>query len=97
MAKNHNYYVYILSNRHNSVLYTGVTNNLLRRVYEHKNGHNSSFTKKYQINKLVYLEHYDHIDAAIKREKVIKRFKRHQKNSLIEQTNPEWLDLFDTL
>jgi putative endonuclease len=92
----HNYYVYILTNEYNKVLYTGVTNNLLRRMSEHKNKLNPSFTKKYNCDKLVYQEHFFRIEDAIMREKQIKGWKRIRKIELIEALNPTWLDLYES-
>ena len=87
------YCVYILTNYRNNVMYVGVTNNLMRRVYEHKNKLVEGFTKKYNINKLVYFESYNDVKDAIKREKQIKGLKRFKKNALVEILNPEWKDL----
>ncbi|MBQ7226349.1 MAG: GIY-YIG nuclease family protein [Clostridia bacterium] len=91
------YYVYILTNRHNKVLYTGVTNNLKRRVYEHKNKLVDGFTKIYNVNKLVYFEIYKDVRLALKREKEIKGWLRIKKLDLIEQKNPNWDDLYEAL
>ena len=90
---NNQYYVYIMTNKNNTVLYTGVTNNLERRLYEHKNKLIDGFTKKYNINKLVYYETTNDINTAIEREKQIKGWLRIKKIQLIENTNPEWNDL----
>jgi len=87
------YYVYILSNWNNKVVYIGVTNNLERRVFEHKNKLLEGFTKKYNVNKLVYYEIYTESYLAISREKEMKKFLRKEKNELIEKTNPNWKDL----
>ena len=87
------YYVYILTNRNNKVMYVGVTNNLERRVYEHKNGLLEGFTKKYNVNKLVYFDSTTDIKAAITREKQIKGWTRNKKNELVETINPNWVDL----
>lgn len=87
------YYVYLLTTWNNKVLYTGVTNNLERRIYEHKNKLIDGFTKKYNINKLVYFEVTEDILAAIEREKQIKGWIRIKKNNLIESVNPDWRDL----
>ena len=87
------YYVYIMTNRYNTVLYTGVTNNLLRRVWEHRNGRGSQFTSKYRVTKLVYFEETTDVRAAIAREKQIKAGSRAKKIALIESINPECLDL----
>ena len=92
------YYVYILSNDHNTVLYTGVTNDLLRRVYEHKNHlDKGSFTAQYNIEKLVYFEVTSDVNAAIEREKQIKGWNRKRKNKLIESKNPNWDDLYHAI
>ena len=87
------YYIYILTNKNNKVLYTGVTNNLKRRLNEHKNKLVEGFTKKYNVNKLVYFETYKSIKTAIKREKQIKGWLRIKKIELIESQNPEWEDI----
>ena len=87
------YYVYILTNSTNRVLYTGVTNNLERRVYEHRNGMTPGFTSKYRCNKLVWYETTTNIEAAIVREKQIKSGSRKNKVMMIEAMNPRWLDL----
>ena len=87
------YYVYLLTNKNNNVLYTGVTNDLGRRVYEHKNKLIEGFTKRYNVNKLVYFETTEDIKSAIAREKQIKGWTRIKKNCLIESVNPEWRDL----
>ena len=86
------YYVYIMTNR-SKTLYTGVTNDLLRRVYEHKNKMVEGFTKKYNITKLVYYEDTNDVEEAIAREKQIKGWLRRKKIALIESMNPEWKDL----
>lgn len=87
------YYVYILTNKTNRVLYTGVTNNPLRRTYEHKNGMIDGFTKKYNLKKLVYVESFDNPSDAIAAEKKIKGWLRIKKIRLIESMNPSWEDL----
>jgi len=89
------YCFYIMTNAHNTVLYTGVTNNLHRRVLEHRSGKGSGFTKKYNITKLVYFECGDDISIAIYREKQIKAGSRRKKIDLINSINPEWNDLFE--
>ncbi len=89
------YYVYILTNKSNSVLYTGVTNDLKRRVKEHISVLNKGFTYKYNVKKLVYFELYIDVSDAIKREKQIKSYSRIKKINLIESLNPQWLELFD--
>ena len=89
------YYVYILTNRTNVVLYTGVTNHLERRLWEHRNHTDpNSFTAKYQIEKLVYFEATSDITVALNREKQIKSWSRKKKNQLIEAQNPDWKELF---
>src|SRR5690349_14359625 len=90
----HNYYVYILTRERNSVFYVGITNDLVRRVYEHKEGIISGFTKKYNVKMLVYYEHFEDVDAAISREKVIKKWRREFKIAAIEDMNPNWRDLY---
>ncbi|MEF9970650.1 MAG: GIY-YIG nuclease family protein [Ruthenibacterium sp.] len=87
------YYVYMLTNWNNKVLYTGVTNNLERRLYEHKNKLVDGFTKKYNVYKLVYFDYTTDVNAAIAREKQIKGWTRIKKNALIEQMNADWHDL----
>ena len=87
------YYVYILTNFTNSVLYTGVTNNLPRRVEEHKSKKIEGFTKRYNITKLVYAESFSDVKAAIAREKQIKNLSRARKIALIEQLNSDWKEL----
>ena len=87
------YYVYMLTNKYNNVLYIGVTNNLERRLSEHKRKSFEGFTKKYNVNKLVYYEHTSDIKAAIEREKQLKGWTRRRKDELINKANPDWLDL----
>ena len=89
------YCIYIMTNAHNTVLYTGVTNELQRRVLDHRSGKGSGFTKKYNITKLVYFESGDDINLAIVREKQIKAGPRKKKIELIQSINPEWKDLFE--
>ncbi len=88
------YWVYILASRIGGTLYIGVTNNLVRRVYEHRMGLADGFTKKYQVHRLVYFEQYNDIEAAILREKRLKKWKREWKIELIEKDNPRWDDLY---
>lgn len=88
-----NSYVYVLTNWTGKVIYVGVTNNLERRLSEHKSGLISGFTKKYNLNKLVHYEHFADIELAIRREKEIKGWRRVKKNELVEQHNPDWSDL----
>ena len=87
------YYVYIMANKKNGTLYIGMTSNLLRRVYEHKNNINAGFTKRYNIHQLVYVETNSDVNLAIQREKQIKKWRRQWKINLIEKENPDWDDL----
>jgi len=89
----HLYYVYILTNAYNNVLYTGVTNDLERRCFEHKNKMIKGFTYKYNVDKLVYYEQFEHIELAIAREKQIKGYSRIKKRELINKFNSAWIDL----
>ena len=89
----HQYYVYILTNWNNHVLYTGVTNDLERRLYEHRHGVNEGFSKRYNTHKLVYYADFQNIEDAISYEKTIKGWTRAKKNALIEEQNPYWKDL----
>ena len=92
------YYVYILTNKNNTVLYTGVTRNLIRRIYEHKNNADpNSFTAKYKVHKLVYFEETSDVKVAIEREKQIKSWSRNRKTDLIFKENPNWVDLYSRL
>jgi len=97
MAVGSEYCIYMMTNRHNTVIYSGVTNNLARRVYEHKNGLGCIFTKKYNICKLVYYEVTDNVYAALAREKQIKGGSRKKKIDLINSLNPEWRDLYEEI
>ena len=93
-----NYYVYILSNKSHTVLYTGVTNNLIKRVYEHKSHADpNSFTSRYHATKLVYYEHTTDVRSAIEREKQIKSWSRKRKEQLVDSMNPEREDLYAQL
>lgn len=92
---NHNYFVYIITNINKTVLYIGVTNDLRRRLYEHKNGLVEGFTKKYNCFYLLYYEHFTHINHAIKREKELKGWRRDKKEFLINELNPDWKFLND--
>jgi putative endonuclease len=87
------YYVYIITNKINTVLYTGITNNIERRIYEHKNKNIEGFSSKYNLNKLVYYEETNDVISAIEREKQIKSGSRKSKIDLISGTNPNWKDL----
>lgn len=91
------YYVYLLTNWNNKVLYTGVTNDLKRRVCEHKKKIVKGFTEKYNVTRLVYFEETNDVYAAITREKEIKKWRREKKNQLVISSNPQWEDLWDTL
>lgn len=92
-----NFFVYILTTRLNTVLYTGVTSDLVKRIYEHKNGVVAGFSRKYSIHKLVYYEIYADASSAIMREKQIKAGSRKKKLELIERMNPDWLDLYEDM
>ena len=87
------YYVYLMTNWNNKVMYLGVTNNLERRVYEHRNKLIKGFTEKYNVNKLVYFEETSDVAVAITREKEIKKWRREKKNALVKKVNPDWKDL----
>ena len=92
------YYVYILATNDNQTIYTGVTNDLIRRVYEHKNSLDpNSFTTRYHVHKLVYYEYTTDVKSAIEREKQIKTWNRKRKNKLVESKNPKWEDLYSYL
>lgn len=91
------YYVYILASRRNGTLYVGVTGDLIRRIYEHKNGLVEGFTKKYQVHMLVHFEETGDVHAALAREKQLKNWQRKWKLELIEKTNPRWEDLYPQL
>jgi putative endonuclease len=88
------YYVYILASKRNGTLYVGVTNNLIKRVWQHKNDLTEGFTKQYQVHRLVYLEETSDVESAILREKQLKKWKRQWKLELIESKNPNWQDLY---
>ena len=94
MINIHQYYVYILTNAYNTVLYTGITNDIERRCLEHKKKYVKGFTQKYNVDKLVYFETYNEVEEAIKREKQIKGYSRSKKVALIEGFNKNWKDLF---
>ena len=87
------YYVYILTNDNNTVMYIGITNNIRRRVYEHKTGVFEGFTKKYRVHKLVYCEKCHNVNDAIAREKQLKNWSRTKKNALVESVNPDWKEI----
>lgn len=90
-----NYYVYIITNKNHTVLYTGFTNDLERRVFEHKTGVYKGFSSKYNCHKLLYFEEFPIMDEALHRERQIKKYKRSWKENLINSMNPEWRDLYD--
>lgn len=92
-----NYYLYILANKSNRVLYTGITRNLIKRVYEHKEKIADGFTKKYNVNKLVYYEIYSDPENAIRRGKQIKAGSRQKKIGLVNSLNSDWNDLYDEI
>ncbi len=94
---NRQYYVYIVTNQGNEVLYTGVTNDLVRRVWEHRNGTAKGFTSRYNAGRLVYYEVFDDPEAAITREKQLKKGSRKKKVELVEGMNPGWQDLSEDL
>ena len=91
------YYVYLLASDRNGTLYTGVTNNLSKRVWAHKDAVGSKFTSHYGVKRLVYYELFEDVTHAIAREKQLKRWRRAWKIALIERDNPQWLDIYETL
>jgi len=91
------YFVYILSNKSNNVTYIGITNNLARRVYEHKNKMVEGFTSKYNVDKLIYYEEYKETQYALNREKQLKGWTKVKKANLINKLNPEWKDLYNQI
>ena len=92
-----NYYIYIMANKTNTTIYIGVTSNLIKRVWEHKNKLVDGFTKHYNVNKLVYYEETTDVNSAIAREKQLKGWNRAKKNKLIDSINPNWKDLYDDI
>jgi putative endonuclease len=90
-------FVYIMTNRPNGILYVGVTNDIVRRAFEHREGLIAGFTKRYGLHRLVYVEEYDSIAQAVQRERTIKHWSRAWKVRLIVATNPSWDDLYETL
>jgi putative endonuclease len=92
-----NYYVYILASKNNRTLYTGITSNLIKRIWEHKSKVISGFTSKYNVHKLVYFEEFQDINSAFNREKLLKSWKRKWKVDLIEKENLSWIDLYDNI
>ena len=93
MPAEKHYYVYLITNWNNKVMYVGITNDLQRRIYEHKNKLVKGFTDKYNVNKLVYFEETTDVKSALAREKEIKRWRREKKNNLVLKLNPTWADL----
>jgi len=91
------FYVYLLCSKRNGTLYTGVTSDLAKRIYEHRNNLVDGFTKKYNVHRLVWYEIHESAESAITREKRIKKWKRAWKLKLIEQTNPKWIDLYENI
>ncbi|MFH0790919.1 MAG: GIY-YIG nuclease family protein [Candidatus Omnitrophota bacterium] len=91
------YYVYILASQRNGTLYIGITSDLIKRVWEHKNKFVDGFTKEYNINRLVYYEQYNAPEDAIRREKRLKKYNRQWKLNLIEEMNPDWKDLYEEI
>lgn len=94
-SKYKKYYVYLLTNKNNTVIYTGVTNDIERRIMEHKQGLTRGFTWRYNVHKLVYFEEYNDIEIAIAREKQIKAGSRKKKIDMIQSMNPSWRDLYE--
>ncbi len=92
-----NYFVYIMASKKNGTLYIGVSGDLIRRVFEHRNDLVEGFTKKYGVRKLVYYEHTNDVHGAIQREKMLKKWSRQWKIELIEKVNPDWHDLYNEL
>src|ERR1043166_1740963 len=93
--RNHDYWVYLLTNKHRTTLYIGITNDIARRLYQHRYGEVDGFAKRYDLNRLVLLEDFRHVGDAHACEKRLKGWRRSRKTELIEQTNPRWLDLSD--
>ena len=91
--RDHDYWVYIVTNKHRTTLYIGMTNDLERRLWEHRWGEGKSFAKRYHLNRLVWFEHFREVNDAILCEKMLKGWLRRRKIALIEQINPQWLDL----
>jgi len=97
MSQDRSYWVYILASEIGGTLYIGVTNNLVRRVYEHQTDATKGFSQQYGVHRLVYFEQFDQIEFAIQREKRLKKWKRTWKIELIEKTNPQWVDLYPSV
>jgi putative endonuclease len=94
---NKGYYTYILASQRNGTLYIGITSDLIKRVWQHKEKFADGFTKKYNVNRLVYFEQFRDPESAIRREKRLKKYTRQWKINIIEKENPEWKDLYETL
>ena len=93
--RNHDYWVYILTNKGDTTLHIGITNNISRRLYQHRFGEVEGFTQRYHLNRLVWVEHFRNVKDAIACEKKLKGWRRTRKIAVIERTNPRWLDLSD--
>jgi|ERR1044071_1268975 len=93
--RNHDYWVYILTNKRCTTLYIGMTNDIVRRLYQHRFGEAAGFTKRYHLNRIVWIEHFRNVKDAIACEKKLKGWGRSRKIALIERTNPQWRDLSD--
>ncbi len=91
--REYHFFVYILTSYNGNAMYIGVTNDLIRRVYEHKSGMIEGFTKQYRVHKLVYFEQFEDVHAALEREKQLKKWSRAKKNGLVETANPEWKEI----
>jgi putative endonuclease len=91
--REHDYWVYILTNKHGTTLYIGITNDIVRRLYQHRYGEVDGFAKRYHLTRLVWIQHFRDVNDAIACEKRLKGWRRSRKNALIERTNPRWLDL----
>ncbi len=97
MGTERSYWVYILASDIGGTLYIGVTNDLVRRVYEHRSDAVAGFSKRYGVHRLVHFEHFDQVEFAIQREKRLKKWTRAWKIELVEKTNPQWLDLYPSI
>ena len=95
--RNHDYWMYVLTNKYRTTLYIGITNSLTRRWSQHRSGEVDGFTKRYRLTRLVWFEHFRNVNDAIACEKKLKGWRRSRKIALIEETNPRWLDLSDDL
>ncbi len=97
MSAKEAFYVYMLASRRYGTLYVGMSSNLMKRIWDHKSGEISGFTKKYKVHSLVWYERHETAESAIKRERNLKEWKRQWKVELIEKSNPEWFDLYPDL